>query len=58
MVRKEFQYFICNETKSEAIQSIAITMKTEVGDITISSIYCPPGPKIKHNDFSEFLKTL
>lgn len=58
MVRKEFQYFICNETKSEAIQSIAVTMKTEVGDITIASIYCPPGPKIKHNDFSEFLKTL
>lgn len=58
MVRKEFQYFICNETKFEAIQSIGITMKTKVGEIAIASIYCPPGPKMKHNYFSKFLKTL
>lgn len=61
MIRNSIQHFIHSEVRTPIIQSIALSIKTKVGYVTIASIYCPPsesGEKITQENFANYLASL
>ena len=58
LIKKEISHHVNSELQTESIQAISLTVVTNIGKVVFASVYCPPGPKIKREEFASFFKSL
>ena len=58
IMRQNIKHHARAEYKQNNIQVTSISLEDNIGEITISAIYCPPKHNNKYEDFDHFFKTL
>lgn len=58
IIKNNIKHYEAPEYRTIHIQATTVCVKDKYGSLLISAIYCPPGPKIKEDDFTQFFATL
>jgi hypothetical protein len=58
IIRQNLKHYVCAEYRHEHIQATTIAIEDNLGEITITAVYCPPKHNNKYNEYERFFKTL
>lgn len=58
LVRTNITHHLEFQRITESIQSVCVSVKTDIGELKFAGVYCPPKHQIKFDEYSEFLRSL
>lgn len=58
LIKKSIKHHVLPEVKTEGIQATSISVSDWLGQLTLTSIYCPPKHKLEESTYTQFLQAL